>query len=288
MIAAHAGREQSRPRKFTGYMSLLAPTNMANTMQPSGPASLAVAVDGTASSGGPPANVAIVCDGSARWAQGRGLSIGDGHEAAADTVLARVADAVELGISQLTLYAFSTENWARPGDEVQALFEMLARRVARDTILLHAQQVRVRFIGRRDRTGQALREAIERAERITAQNGGLQLHVAVDYGGRDEILSAAELYDGGGERAFSALLGAPGMCDPDLVIRTSGEQRLSNFLLWQAAYAELVFRGELWPDFDRDCFEQCLEEFAQRQRRFGRRGVGEHAAPAAALAQALE
>jgi undecaprenyl diphosphate synthase len=261
---------------------------MASRMQPPGTASLAVAVDGTASSGAPAAHVAIVCDGSARWAEARGLSIGDGHEAAADTVLARVGDAVELGITQLTLYAFSTENWARPADEVHELFGMLARRIARDTILLHAQQVRVHFIGRRERTGQALREAIERAEQLTAQNGGLQLHVAVDYGGRDEILSAAQRYDGGGERAFAALLGAPGMRDPDLVIRTSGEQRLSNFLLWQAAYAELVFRDELWPDFDRDCLEQCLAEFARRQRRFGRRGVDGDAAPAAALVQALE
>ncbi|MGO8905542.1 MAG: polyprenyl diphosphate synthase [Solirubrobacteraceae bacterium] len=224
---------------------------------------------------GAAAHVAIVCDGSARWARARGLSIGEGHEAAADTVLERVADAVALGLAELTLYAFSTENWARPPEEVRALFGMLARRIAIDTPALHAQGVRVRFIGRRDRAAGALLDAIERAERMTAQNAGLALYVALDYGGRDEIVSAAARYQGGGERAFANLLCAPGMRDPDLVIRTSGEQRLSNFLLWQAAYSELVFRSELWPDFTQRAFEQCLREYSRRRRRFGGRGPGE-------------
>ncbi|HEV7529190.1 MAG TPA: polyprenyl diphosphate synthase [Solirubrobacteraceae bacterium] len=237
----------------------------------------------------PAAHVAIVCDGSARWATARGLSINQGHEAAADTVLARVGDAVQLGLSQLTLYAFSTENWTRPADEVMALFAMLARRIARDTRALHAQDVRVRFIGRRDRAAGSLSRAIEDAERMTAANRGLALYVAVDYGGRDEIVSAAERYRGGGERAFAELLGAPGMRDPDLLIRTSGEQRLSNFLLWQAAYAELLFCRELWPDFTREAFERCLAEYSRRGRRFGGRaeltGLTPAVAPATAIAR---
>jgi len=231
--------------------------------------------NGLPRSEGPPAHVAIVCDGSARWAQAHGLSISEGHEAAADTVIARVGDAVALGLSQLTLYAFSTENWARPQDEVEALFAMLARRVAIDTSAMGAQRVRVRFIGRRDRASGALVRAIERAERMTASNRGLALYVALDYGGRDEILSAAVRYQGGGERAFAKLLSAPGMRDPDLLIRTSGEQRLSNFLLWQVAYSELVFCGELWPDFSRAAFEACLAEYARRRRRFGGRYGGD-------------
>ncbi len=215
--------------------------------------------------------VAIVSDGSARWAQARGLSIREGHEAAADTVLARIADAVELGISQLTFYAFSTENWARPRGEVTALMGMLAKRIVTDTPALQRQGVRVQFIGRRDRGGQALADAMAAAEGLTAANSVIAVYVALDYGGRDEIIRAAERYQGGGEAAFAKLLHAPDMHDPDLVIRTSGEQRLSNFLLWQAAYSELIFRRELWPDFDRAAFEQCLSEFSQRRRRFGAR-----------------
>ncbi|HTZ64841.1 MAG TPA: polyprenyl diphosphate synthase [Solirubrobacteraceae bacterium] len=218
-------------------------------------------------------HVAIVCDGSARWAHAQRLSIAAGHEVAADTVLARIADAIELGIRQLTLYAFSTENWARPQQEVSALLGMLARRVCRDTPSLHRQDVRVRFIGRRDRAGQQLSSAIEDAEGLTARNRGLEVYVAFDYGGRDEIVRAAARYDGGGEAAFAKLLQTPGMRDPDLVIRTSGEQRLSNFLLWQAAYSELIFRRELWPDFSRQVFVECLGEYSQRTRRFGGRTV---------------
>ncbi len=228
-----------------------------------------------------PRHVAIVSDGNARWAQARGLSIADGHAAAADTVVARIVDALELGVEQLTLYAFSTENWARPEAEVRALVSMLALRIARDTPVLSTLGVRVRFIGRRDRAGVALARAMADAERETAHNAAITVHVAFDYGGRDEILEAAARYRGGGEREFSALLGAPGMHDPDLVIRTSGEQRLSNFLLWQAAYAELIFREEMWPDFTRECFEQCLAEFGARRRRFGSRTVLAAASPVA-------
>jgi undecaprenyl diphosphate synthase len=220
-----------------------------------------------------PRHVAIVSDGNARWAEARGLSIAEGHAAAADTVIARVLDAIELGIEQLTLYAFSTENWARPEDEVRELVSMLAERLRRDTPLLSANGVRISFIGRRDRAGAKLADAMLEAERQTRANTGLEVYVAFDYGGREEILKAAERYQGGGEKEFAALLNAPGMCDPDLVIRTSGEQRLSNFLLWQTAYAELMFRSEMWPDFSRECLEECIAEYGQRQRRFGTRLV---------------
>jgi undecaprenyl diphosphate synthase len=219
-------------------------------------------------------HVAIVSDGSARWAQERGLTINDGHEAAADTVLARIADAIELGVEQLTLYAFSTENWTRPPDEVRALLAMLARRTRADAPKLHDRRVRVRFTGRRDRAGAALAREMDVAEGLTAGNSGMQVYVAFDYGGRNEIVSAAARYRGGGEEEFARLMHAPDMHDPDLVIRTGGEQRLSNFLLWQAAYSELVFRDEMWPDFGRDAFEESLAEYAARQRRFGGRDAG--------------
>jgi undecaprenyl diphosphate synthase len=218
-----------------------------------------------------PRYVAIVSDGSARWAETRGVPISAGHDAAADTVLARILDAIELGIAELTVYAFSTENWVRPSGEVNALLGMLARRITTDTPLLHAQAVRVKFIGRRQRAGRQLAEAMRASERLTAQSTGLRVYVAFDYGGRDEILKAALRYNGGGEAAFARLLHCSEMHDPDLVIRTSGEQRLSNFLLWQSAYSELVFWDELWPDFGREAFEECLAEYARRRRRFGGR-----------------
>ncbi len=217
--------------------------------------------------------VAIVTDGSARWAHAHGLSISAGHEAAADTVIARIGDAIELGIEELTLYAFSTENWTRPPEEVSAVLEMLTRRIAADTPTLHARDVRIRFIGRRDRAGAKLVERLESAEELTAENRGLRVQVALDYGGRDEIVNAARRFQGGSEDDFAKLLGAAEMHDPDLVIRTSGEQRLSNFLLWQSAYAELVFRPELWPDFGPQALEECLREYAERRRRFGGRAT---------------
>jgi undecaprenyl diphosphate synthase len=218
-----------------------------------------------------PRYVAIVSDGSARWASARGLTTRDGHEAAADTVLARVADARELGIQELTLYAFSTENWGRPRSEVQALLSMLAMRIARDTPGLSDLGIRIQFIGRRDRCGRELAMQMENAESLTCENCSMSVVVAFDYGARDEILRAARAFDKGGEAEFRALLGAPGMHDPDLVIRTSGEQRLSNFLLWQAAYSELVFRAELWPDFSRQALEDSLATYVGRSRRFGTR-----------------
>lgn len=218
-----------------------------------------------------PRYVAIITDGNGRWAQARGLAVAAGHEAGADTVKARLRDAAEWGIRELTVYSFSTENWSRPKAEVQALMAMFGHRLKTETPELHAEGVRMRFIGRRDRISAELHERIVAAEELTARNERITLYVAFDYGGRDEIVHAAARYEGGGEEAFRALLHAPDMHDPDLVIRTSGEQRLSNYLIWQTAYSELVFAPELWPDFGRDAFRRCLDEYGSRSRRFGGR-----------------
>jgi undecaprenyl diphosphate synthase len=218
-----------------------------------------------------PRYVAIITDGNGRWAQSRGVPVVDGHQAGADAVKARLRDAAELGIEELTVYSFSTENWSRPAEEVTALMRMFSQRIADETPELRDEGVRMRFIGRREGVSQALIEQMEWAEAETASGTAITLFVAFNYGGRAEILDAAERYAGGGEDAFRALLYAPDQHDPDLLIRTSGEQRLSNFLLWQSAYSELVFADELWPDFDRAAFERALDEYAQRIRRFGGR-----------------
>ena len=215
--------------------------------------------------------VAIITDGNRRWARARRLSVNAGHDAGADTLKARLRDAIELGIEQLTVYSFSTENWARPSEEVRGLVEMLARRIAREAPELNREQVRMRFIGRRARATHELRETMERAEALTAGNDLITLYIAFDYGGRAEILDAARRLHGGEEQDFQSCLYAPEMRDPDLIIRTGGERRLSNFLLWQAAYAELVFSDELWPDFGREHLEGALSEFRERRRRFGGR-----------------
>ena len=215
--------------------------------------------------------VAIITDGNGCWARARGVSVNEGHSAGADTVKERLRDAVDLGIEELTVYSFSTENWSRPPEEVGGLMEMFSRRIAGETPELHEEGVRMRFIGRREGVAPDLVEQMERAEALTAENRRITLFVAFNYGGRAEILDAAERYHGGGEDAFRRALYAPDQHDPDLVIRTSGEQRLSNFLLWQSAYSELVFREELWPDFTREALEQSLAEYSRRRRRFGRR-----------------
>jgi undecaprenyl diphosphate synthase len=216
--------------------------------------------------------VAIITDGNGRWARSRGLPVVAGHEAGADTVKARLRDAVDLGIEQLTVFSFSTENWRRPADEVSALMEMFARRIELETPELHEQGVRMRFIGRRDDpVSPELIERMEWAEGVTGGNSRITLFVAFNYGGRAEIVDAARTFTGGDEDAFRRHLYAPEMHDPDLIIRTSGEQRSSNFLIWQGSYSELVFRDELWPDFSREAFEQSLEEFTARSRRFGGR-----------------
>ena len=215
--------------------------------------------------------VAIITDGNGRWAQQRGLPVIDGHQAGADVVKARLRDAVEFGVREMTVYSFSTENWSRPAEEVTALMRMFSQRIANETPELDAEGVRMRFIGRRERVTPALLEQMDWAEAQTAANDRITLYVAFNYGGRAEVLDAAARYSGGGEEAFRRLLYAPEMHDPDLIIRTSGEQRMSNYLLWQGAYSELVFSEELWPDFSREAFRAALDEFERRQRRFGGR-----------------
>ncbi len=259
--------------------------------------------------------VAIITDGNGRWARARGVPVNEGHDAGADTVKARLRDAVELGIEELTVYSFSTENWSRSPAEVRGLFEMFSRRIAGETPELHAEGVRMRFIGRREGIPEDLREQMRWAEELTGANSTITLFVAFNYGGRAEILDAAvrfaaaervaqaaegrragplacqsgDALKSAGERAesieksesieeaesieerFRRCLYAPEMHDPDLIIRTSGERRLSNYLLWQSAYSEFVFREELWPDFTREALEQSLAEFSARRRRFGGR-----------------
>jgi undecaprenyl diphosphate synthase len=218
-----------------------------------------------------PKFVAIITDGNGRWAAERGLPAVEGHRAGADTVKARLRDAAELGIEELTVFSFSTENWQRPQSEVDGLMAMFADRIERETPELDSEGVRMRFVGRREGIGEALRERMEWAESTTAANTRITLFVAFNYGGRAEIVDAARTFTGGSEAEFRRHLYAPEMHDPDLLIRTSGEQRISNFLLWQCAYSELVFSEPLWPDFDRAAFEAALGEYANRRRRFGGR-----------------
>jgi undecaprenyl diphosphate synthase len=215
--------------------------------------------------------VAIITDGNGRWAEQHGLPVAQGHEAGADTVKARLRDAAEFGIRELTVYSFSTENWSRPAEEVAALMRMFSQRILSETPELKDEGVRMRFIGRREGVAGALLEQMDWAEAETARNDRITLFVAFNYGGRAEILDAAARYSGGGEEAFRRLLYAPEMHDPDLLIRTSGEQRISNYLLWQTAYSEFVVVDELWPDFGREAFQAALDAYASRQRRFGKR-----------------
>ncbi len=215
--------------------------------------------------------VAIITDGNGRWAQRRGLSTIEGHQAGADVVKARLRDAVELGIEELTVFSFSTENWSRSAEEVSGLMTMMGERILGETPELDQEGVRMRFIGRREGVAPALVERMEWAEAKTAANERITLFIAFNYGGRAEIVDAARAFEGGSEEDFRRHLYAPDMHDPDLLIRTSGEQRISNYLLWQCAYAELVFAEELWPDFDRAAFERSLGEFTERRRRFGGR-----------------
>jgi len=233
-----------------------------------------------------PAHVAIIMDGNGRWAQMRGLPRQEGHRRGLDALRRTVRNAGALGIRVLTLYSFSTENWRRPMAEVSFLMGLLRRFVENDLAELNEAGVRVRIIGSRDDLAPDLRALVERAEAVTRDNAGLTLVVAFNYGSRDEITRLArglaqevaagrlapEAID---ETMLSSRLDTSGLPDPDLVIRTSGETRISNFLLWQAAYAELVFTPVLWPDFDRTALEEALAEFQRRDRRYG--GVGQPA-----------
>ena len=215
--------------------------------------------------------VAVIMDGNGRWATERGLPVLEGHRQGAKTLKQIVKDAVALDIRELTVYAFSTENWSRPEDEVKGLMELFGELIISETPELDAQDVRMRFVGSRDGVSERLSEQMDWSEVETGKNERMTLFVAFNYGGRAEILDAAARYEGGGEEAFAALLYAPEMGDPELVIRTSGEHRLSNFLLWQSAYSEFVFSDRLWPDFDRAELERALQEYATRSRRFGAR-----------------
>src|ERR671925_537404 len=215
--------------------------------------------------------VAIITDGNGRWAQERNLPVIEGHHAGADTVKARLRDAAEFGIKELTVYSFSTENWTRPREEVDGLMAMFADRIERETPELDEEGVRMRFVGRREGIAPDLVERMDWAEDVTTGNDRITLFVAFNYGGRAEIVDAARTFTGGTEEDFRRHLYAPEMHDPDLLIRTSGELRISNYLLWQLAYAEFVFRDELWPDFSREAFADSLDEYAARRRRFGAR-----------------
>jgi undecaprenyl diphosphate synthase len=218
-----------------------------------------------------PKYVAIITDGNGRWAQQRGLSVAEGHRAGADVVKERLRDASEFGIEELTVFSFSTENWNRSPEEVAGLMAMFGERIASETPELDSEGVRMRFIGRREGVDPGLVEQMEWAEATTAGNERIVLYVAFNYGGRAEIVDAARSFQGSSEEEFREHLYAAEMHDPDLLIRTSGEQRISNYLLWQCAYSELVFREELWPDFDRAALEASLQEYESRQRRFGAR-----------------
>jgi undecaprenyl diphosphate synthase len=222
--------------------------------------------------------VAIIMDGNGRWASRRGVSIADGHRAGSRALRPIVETAIDLGVESLAVYAFSTENWTRSEEEIEALMETFAETIERELPDLVAQGVRVRFIGRQDRAPDDLQERMSRLERETKRNDRLSLWIAFDYGGRAELVEAARRLVASGmapedvdENTFAAQLYAPSMPDPDLLIRTSGELRISNFLLWQLAYSELVFVDTLWPDFGPRQLRDALEAYARRRRRFGGR-----------------
>jgi undecaprenyl diphosphate synthase len=222
-----------------------------------------------------PRAVAIVMDGNSRWAAARGLTVADGHRAGSRALRPIVETAIDAGVGSLAVFAFSTENWTRPAEEVEALMEIFGETIDRELGDLAKEGVRTRFIGRRDRAPEWLQAKLAELEAATANESRLSLWIAFDYGGRAEIVEAARRVASGGEEideeSFARHLYAPEMPDPDLVIRTSGELRLSNFLLWQSSYAELVFTETPWPDFGPDEFRSALEDYAQRRRRFGGR-----------------
>jgi undecaprenyl diphosphate synthase len=223
-----------------------------------------------------PSSIAIIMDGNGRWARAHGLPTGAGHRAGARALKEVVRRAGDLGVRDLTVFSFSTENWNRPKDEVDDLMVLFSEMIDREVPELHAEGVQIRFIGRRDDLDSALRARIDDAETLTAANGRLRLFIAMNYGGRQEILDAAgRLADQGvtapTDEQFRAALYGPDLRDPELVIRTSGEQRLSNFLLWQSAYSELYFAPQLWPDFGADDLEDAIADYAGRARRFGGR-----------------
>jgi undecaprenyl diphosphate synthase len=222
--------------------------------------------------------VAIIMDGNGRWADARELPVAEGHRAGTRALRRTVEAAIDFGVESLAVYAFSTENWTRPLDEVEDLMAIFGETIARELPDLAREGVRVRFVGRRDRAPDQLLRQMQALESETAENTRLGLWICFDYGGRAEIVEAVRRIvrsgvpaEGVGEETIAANLAAPEMPDPDLLIRTSGEVRISNFLLWQLAYSELVFTETLWPDFDAENLRAALDQFAQRRRRFGGR-----------------
>jgi undecaprenyl diphosphate synthase len=222
-----------------------------------------------------PRAVAIVMDGNGRWASAHGVPVAEGHRAGSRALRPIVETAIDLGIESLAVYAFSTENWTRSPDEVASLMEIFGETIDRELLDLAREGVHTRFVGRRDRAPDWLQARMRDLEAATADEKRLNLWIAFDYGARAEIVEAArkivESGDEIDEESFARHLYAPGMLDPDLLIRTSGELRLSNFLLWQSAYAEFAFTDTLWPDFGPAEFRAAIEEYASRRRRFGGR-----------------
>ncbi len=223
-----------------------------------------------------PQHVGIIMDGNGRWAQQRGLPRSAGHRAGTENLRGVLRAAVEFGVPVLTIYAFSTENWARPRSEVKALLSILERVIDRELHELHQEGVQLRHIGRLDRRTPRLRQKVLDAIELTKNNQQLILNVAFDYGGRAELVHAVQRIVAAGvtpeqvdEALISSYLYTAGLPDPDLIIRTSGEMRISNFLIWQGAYAELYVTPTLWPDFDKEELYKALESYSRRERRFG-------------------
>jgi undecaprenyl diphosphate synthase len=223
-----------------------------------------------------PTSVAIIMDGNGRWARAKRLPVAAGHRAGARALKRVVRAAGDTGIRDLTVFSFSTENWNRPADEVEDLMALFSELIDRELPELMDERVQMRFIGRREGLDEGLLAKMVEAETATADNARLRLFIAMNYGGRAEILDAARRFGleagpDAGEAEFAQYLYGPDLRDPELIIRTSGEQRLSNFLLWQSAYAELHFSPKLWPDFGSEDLNEALAQYAQRQRRFGGR-----------------
>ncbi len=242
--------------------------------------SIAQTGEGGPPSGSFPDHIAIIMDGNGRWAKARNLPRAVGHERGVEALRRTVEAAQEVGLKTLTVYSFSTENWRRPVSEVNALFGLLKAYVKRDLDRLAREGVRVRILGTRKGLPNDILELVDRAEARTAENSEFNLCIAFNYGGREEIVRAVQnaaqaIADGAlnpaelSEDSFEQLLDTSGVPDPDIVIRTSGEYRLSNFLIWQAAYAELVFMDVLWPDFGKEHLVEAIETFQKRERRFG-------------------
>ena len=228
-----------------------------------------------------PRHIAIIMDGNGRWAQARSLPRTMGHRQGAEALKKVARAAAELGVEYLTLFGFSSENWSRPADEISELMRLLRMYLRSETAELHRNNIRLRVIGNRTQLEKDIVELIENAEKLTAQNSGLTVVIALNYGGRNDILEAASRFAThcaekgiapnfeAAEEHFESFLTTAGIPDPDLLIRTSGEQRVSNFLLWQCAYSEMVFTPVLWPDFGKADLEVAIKEFQSRDRRFG-------------------